>query len=166
MESDEMNLPVISTFEKHPVKSLAGVLLLGLGGMWAFYRPALVEDLAKDFVPVAQAQVMHEEIVEELTEARRDMDSRIDSLENKIDGNSTAVKGLQTEFRLTAAFQLEHSIKTDLEAHENQPIEKRDMNWVEDVRNLKRRLSLATQYKNCVLHEEPNCDLLQRQLYQ
>lgn len=166
MATDEMTLPNLAGLEKHPVKSILMALILGFGSIWAFYRPALIADLSLDFVPVAVAQSAHEEITEEVALARKVMSSRMDTLEGKIDENSYAVQSLQTEFRLTAAFQLEHSIKMDLEKHENQTVDQRDANWSNDVSKLKRRLSLSTQYKNCILNEDLNCDLLQRQLYQ
>jgi len=166
MANGDTNVINIAGLEKHPVKAIIMALVVGFGSTWAFYRPALIEDLALDFVTTASAQSTHKDIQDQVVQGQEVMGLRIDRLEGKIDVNSYTVKSLQTEFRLTAAFQLEHSIKIDLENHESQSTEQRDSNWSSDVRKLRRRLTLATSYKDCILNESPNCELLQRQLYQ
>jgi hypothetical protein len=158
-DEEVMKLPSLVSIEKHPIKAVLAAVMVGLGSLWALHRPALVDDLSADFFTVARAEAEHQEIKDTMT-------VRMDVLENKIDDNSTAVKGLQTEVRLTAAFQLERSIKYDLEAHKSQSPETRDPTWREDVSRLERQLILATDYKECVLYERPNCDHLQRQLWQ
>jgi len=156
---DEMKIPTLTQLGKHPISVIFMTLGLSIGSVWAFYRPALIADLSADFFTVALAETVHQEI-------KDTMNDRMDTLEDKVDDNSIATKSLQTEFRLTAAFQLENSIKINLESHQAQLPENRDANWGQDVGRLKRRLVLATDYKECVLYERPNCELLQRQLYQ
>ena len=166
MEQDEVRNLNIPKLENHPAKFLLGGLLATVVGAWAVMKPVIVEDLSTDFIPSAHAEVAHKEIKEEVQAAQEVLNYRIDGLEDKIDENSRTTKSLQTEVRLTAAFQLERSLKMDLEAHKNQPEDTRDINWSSDIARLQRQTGLATDYKNCLLENKPNCDYLQRQLWQ
>jgi len=166
MAEDEVRLPSIPSIEQHPIKVLLVAVLATIAGAWVIIRPAIVDDLSLDFVTSVSAEQHHDEIKDEVMSAQKIMGIRIDGLEDKIDTNSDTVKSLQTEVRLTAAFQLERSLKMDLESHRNQPESARGDSYSNDVARLERQLGLATDYKTCLLENKPNCDYLQRQLWQ
>ena len=69
-----------------------------------------------------------------------------------------------TEFRLMAAVQAVRAYQEDLAKH--RATTNNGNGWIVRETALENKVELAKEYKNCILNDRPNCDLLQRQLWQ
>ena len=78
----------------------------------------------------------------------------------------TAVKDLKMQIEVPAAFAMERGFKEDLRRHKEQKPSPVTRTWTDEYEDLEDKLGLATGYKDCLVNEQKNCDLLQKQLYQ
>jgi len=76
------------------------------------------------------------------------------------------IDAIGTQVNVSTAFQMERGFQEDLNKHNEEkpvPITSR---WLETQRDLTAKRNLASRYKDCVLAESKNCDLMQKQLWQ
>lgn len=154
MNTETNVIAAFQKFENNPIKtSVLGSILAMLVAGWTFMRPAIIEDLSADFVTKSEA-----------TELNSQVTKRLDTLEEELSLNKDAVNSLAIEVRVSAAFQMERSFKNDLAEHRREKID--DPGWRQAERNLQEKVILAERYRDCLLHNDINCDILQRQLLQ
>ena len=135
----------LKTIKEHPIISAVFAAgLISFGSIWGVLRPLVFEDLALEFVTKAYA------------------DEQISNLEIKVNDLSEKFDGHIVEFRVTNAFALEQGFKADLDRHNAMDTDTPGRST--DISAVSRKLDLATQYKNCLLAERPNCDVIQKQV--
>jgi len=154
MADSDVKVLSYSEIKNHPIKVTFGLLgVIFVAGVMA--KPWAVEQISVDFFTKAEA-ANHVQAV----------NKRLDTVESQLVRNSSAINGLSTEVRVSAAFQMKRGIQDDLDKHNTHKPTPTTERWRETQRHLEGRLRLANEYKDCVLKENKNCDLLQRQLWQ
>lgn len=158
-EMNEVNIRSLNRAKEHPIKvsvvtSVLVSLILLLGFIWLFVRPALGEELAKYFVTKTEMRQHTDEVM-----------SQLDVMQTDQKSSKTAFNGLRIQVNLASAFQMERGFKDDLNEHDagvpNPPTAK----WRAGKREIEDKLKLVAQYTDCVLNERKNCEQLQRQLW-
>lgn len=91
-------------------------------------------------------------------------EKRIGGIEQSVDDLSQKVDTISLEIRMMNAIQMVSRAELELSSHSAQEVQ--DLDWRIKDDKLKSRLNIAEQYKECVLKEEVNCHLLQKQLWQ
>jgi len=145
----------LKNIQDHPIKTSVGSLLAIVVALWAVYRPFLIEDLSADFVTKAELLAETTAIKDKLITMQKGQDAQQRSLD-----------GLVTQSNVASAFQMERGFQDDLEKHAQDKANPPTRRWLEMQQDLTNKRDLATQYKNCVLLESKNCELLQKQLWQ
>jgi hypothetical protein len=69
-----------------------------------------------------------------------------------------------TEYRMDKAYIMIRNTERDLSDHEAEKLN--TPAWRESRRELTRKVRLAHEYKVCLQDEKPNCNLIQRQIWQ
>lgn len=141
--------------QNYPIRTSIGAILGIITVIWALYRPVLIEDLSADFVTKAELIKQTDIVTRQLRTLQGDMTS-----------TQAVLGGLVTQVNVTAAFQMERGFQEDLDKHEADRPRPVTSRWLETERDLIAKRDLANQYKNCVLNERKNCDMLQKQLWQ
>lgn len=125
---------------------LAVIFLAGWIG-----KPWLAD--AVGFIPRAEADKQHKELID----AGDLRDRAILDIGSKVDD-------LALEVRVNVAFQMVSTLEEKLASHQAE--DQNTPGWRDEGRRLKARVTLARQYKDCLVNKRPNCHLLQRQLWQ
>jgi len=154
VDENEVKAINIAGIQNHPIKVTLGLLVaifvIGFGT-----KAWVVEQISVDFFTIANAE-----------EHVRVVSQRLDTMQSQMDTQSTSITGLTTEVRLASAFQIERGVKNDLAQHLASRPSPETTRWRIDHSQLEAKVSIAEQYKTCVLAESKNCELLQRQLWQ
>ena len=117
-------------------------------------KPWVVETFADtfDFITTAEADEQTKEIKEELAVQGK----AITVLADRMDVFSN-------EYRMDNAVVTLRNAKRDLELHKAEALNTRS--WAQQLRNLDEKVTLAEEYKSCLQGNQPNCHLIQRQLW-
>lgn len=67
------------------------------------------------------------------------------------------------EFRIANAYALVRSTMEDMQEHDDRRNDTRE--WEREAEVLRHRVELAEEYKECVIHDRPDCQLIQRELW-
>ncbi len=155
MENSDMNLPTfgIKTAEGHPIKvSMIAVLGL-LAAVWAFYRPALINDLSADFVTTLQ---MEQHIAQQNLQVAS-LNTRLDTIDTKL--GSMLAKDARAD-----AYSIIGSVEGDIDRHNK--LKSNDPAWAQTNKQLNERLKTAIEYRDCVMADRRNCVLIKEQIWQ
>ena len=136
----------IKNAQDHPIKTSMIALLGVLAALWAFYRPALIEDLSADFVTKTELQV-------HMTAANK----RFDTIDGKLDT-------IISKNDLTDAYSIIGGISADIDRHDKLRNDSRA--WAETSGILDDRLNKAVEYKDCIVSGRPGCSNIQDQIFQ
>ncbi len=150
MEQKNMN-PIDLSKGKHQLITVPIILL-------AFLFSAGF--LAKEKVATVFGLVTHAQADEDKREIKQDIEELV-----AVVGE---VQTVQTEhiieFRVANSFQMISAANTELKNHMLDELN--TPGWLATKDKLESRLQLSIDYKNCILNNRPNCNLLQRQLWQ
>ena len=153
---DDVKIYGANKAKQYPITvSVMVSLTVLLTFIWLLVRPALGEDLATYFVTKAEMEQHTDKVT-----------SQLDTMQREQQSNKAALNGLSTQVNLASAFQMERGFKDDRNEHDADKPTPTTAKWRAREREINDQLVLVTQYKDCVLAEKKNCDLLQRQLLQ
>jgi hypothetical protein len=152
VDENEMSAIQLDKIRNHPVTMpmfwIGVIFLAGWLG-----RPAAVDYMTADFFTQVQA-----------AEHTQNVTKQLDSLEKRQVAGMGALDDHIEEYRAASAYQLERSLAADLRRHQENP--NRGTAWAEQERKLLAKVQLAKQYRNCLMNENPNCHLIQKQIFQ
>lgn len=143
----------IKNAQDHPIKAGLASLGIVLAALWAFYRPALIEDLSADFVTKAEMSA-HEAV--QVAQAAA-INRRFDTVDSKLGT-------LISKNNLTDAYSIIGGISADIDRHDK--VRNNSQAWAETSFILKERLNKAVEYKDCIVGGHDNCSRIQSQIFQ
>ena len=138
----------LSFIKDHPIWSGLGVIATGCSVLWILVYPYIIQELSADFIPRAEAIEFNAAVTQ-----------RFDNLE-------AVVGGIDKRVEVTAAFAMARGIKEDLRLHKESKPSPVTRAWERENEDIEERFSLVEDYKQCLLNDAANCDLMYKQLYQ
>lgn len=135
------------------VKTGLVVLAIVFAGLWAIYRPVLVENLSADFVTKAELQTHEVGQTAQMTAFGKQLNTMDSKLDTIISKNN-----------LTDAYSIVNGISADIDRHES--LKNDSQAWAEQTGILAKRLDKAVEYKDCIVGARLGCKIIQDQIFQ
>ncbi len=146
---DSMNLAKV---KNHPVTVPA--VWLGIIFIAGWQGPNWIErNLGDVFMPRAEAAT-HEEVMR--------LQEEVEQIAAQQQQMKTTMDSHLVDYRLATAIQLERTFRDDLKDWREHPEE--TASWKAHEKELVDRLSMASQYRGCIVADRTNCDNIRKQL--